>query len=229
MTHHQAALPPGWNLADEATLPGGKSISGTAARVYNLLHETRRRGYRWKVGRHLAPAGWVPTWVLREPWAGGAAGDRRLRDLREAGVDIESLRFTPPGDAPTSASWLWRLAPPDPGARRPMALAQPIESPPCEASAGTPLYGIAIHFVTRETSGAIDISPGASSPLAPSLGARDDEAYRRELLEAFHAGRLVSCLKAHTEWHLWADSAAAYDPRPVLQSALSKLGASLGA
>ena len=75
----------------------------------------------------------------------------------------------------------------------------------------------------------MDISPGASSPLAPSFAACDDEAYRRELLEAFHAGRLVTCLKGHTEWRLWADPAAAYDPRPVLRGALSKLGASLGA
>ena len=54
----------------------------------NLLVETRRQAYRWQVGRHFAPPGWVPTWVLREPWAGGAAGDRRLRDLREEGVDM---------------------------------------------------------------------------------------------------------------------------------------------
>ena len=31
------------------------------------------------------------------------------------------------------------------------------------------------------------------------------------------------------EFNFWADPAAAYDPRPVLRSALSKLGASLGA
>jgi hypothetical protein len=47
--------------------------------------------------------------VLREPWAGGSAGDRRLRDLREAGVSIESKKFAT-ADAPSSASWLWRLA-----------------------------------------------------------------------------------------------------------------------
>ena len=75
---HQAALPPGWQLAGEATLPGGRTVTGTAARVYHLLAESHRRGHRWQVGRHLAPAGWVPTWVLREPWAGGAAGSRIL-------------------------------------------------------------------------------------------------------------------------------------------------------
>lgn len=108
-TFHQAALPPGWHLADEATLPGGRSLTGTAARVYNLLVETIRHSHRWPVGRHLAPPGWVPTWVLREPWAGGAAGDRRLRDLREEGLAIESEKFTAGTDTPDSASWLWRL------------------------------------------------------------------------------------------------------------------------
>jgi hypothetical protein len=57
MTHHQAALPPGWHLADETTLPGGRTITGTAARVYHLLTESARRSQRWQVGRHLAPAG----------------------------------------------------------------------------------------------------------------------------------------------------------------------------
>ncbi len=221
MIHHQAPLPPGWHLADEATLPGGKSISGTAARVYNLLLETSRRAHRWQVGRHHAPAGWVPTWVLREPWAGGAAGDRRLRDLREEGLAIESQRFTADDDTPASASWLWRLASP--------ASSSPHRPTPA-AQAAAPLQGIAIRFIAAsEAPSAMDISPGASSPLAPSFGACDDEAYRRELLEAFHAGRLVTYLKGHTEWRLWADPAAAYDPRPVLRSALSKLGATLGA
>jgi len=52
-TFHQAALPPGWHLADEATLPGGRSLTGTAARVYNLLVETIRHAHRWPVGRLL--------------------------------------------------------------------------------------------------------------------------------------------------------------------------------
>ncbi len=221
-TFHQAALPPGWHLADEATLPGGRSLTGTAARVYNLLVETIRHAHRWPVGRHLAPPGWVPTWVLREPWAGGAAGDRRLRDLREEGLAIESQKFTAGPTAsdttPDSASWLWRLgtAPESAQDARPAA-------PPSPAA---PLQGVSVRFVAAPV-GAIDISPGATSPLAPSFSACDDEAYRRELLQAFHAGRLLGCLAGRKEQCLWADPAAAYDPRPVLQTALTKLGATV--
>jgi hypothetical protein len=221
MTHHQAALPPGWHLADEATLPGGRTVTGTAARVYNLLAESHRRAHRWNVGRHFAPAGWVPTWVLREPWAGGSAGDRRLRDLREAGVSIESQRFDPGEDEPASASWLWRL-----GSRE----GAPSPAPRGRVGEGGPLQGITIRFVATRPAPAeaIDISPGAPSPLAPSFAACDDEAYRRELLQAFHAGRLVAVLTGRSEWSLWADPAAIYDPRPVLEIALVKLGAVLG-
>ena len=220
--HHQAPLPTTWSLAYEATLPGGRLITGTAARVYHLLAETRNRQHRWKVGRHLAPMGWVPTWVLREPWAGGAAGDRRLRDLREAGVTIESQRFDAGDGEPASASWLWRIADPD----------SPLSDAVDLSNAGrstTPLQGLTIRFTTGVLApAALDISPGASSPLAPSFGACDDEAYRRELLDTFHSGRLVSTLTGRKEWTLWTDPAAAYDPRPVLSFALAKLGATLG-
>ena len=226
MTHHQAALPPGWHLADKATLPGGRTVTGTAARVYNLLAESHRRAHRWQVGRHFAPAGWVPTWVLREPWAGGSAGDRRLRDLREAGVSIESQRFDPGDAEPASASWLWHLAAsavhPSPARGRGAGGEGPRE--------GAPLQGLTIRFATTRPAppGAIDISPGAPSPLAPSFAACDDEAYRRELLQAYHAGRLVATLTGRREWSLWADPAAIYNPRPVLEAALVKLGAVLG-
>jgi len=209
---HQAALPPGWHLADEAILPGGRTVTGTAARVYHLLAETHRRAHRWQVGRHLAPAGWVPTWVLREPWAGGAAGDRRLRDLREAGVSIVSQRFDPGDDEPASASWLWRLGPRG------------------RVGEGAPLQGISVRFAAGRPAPveAVDISPGAASPLAPSFDACNDEAYRRELLQTFHSGRLVAALTGRPKWTLWSDPAAIYNPRPMLETALSKLGAVLG-
>jgi hypothetical protein len=253
MTHHQAALPPGWHLPDEAILPGGRTITGTAARVYNLLLETGRHSHRWKVGRHLAPAGWVPTWVLREPWAGGSAGDRRLRDLREAGVSIASQRFNPGDEAPASASWLWRISPSPArgecvwekgsGDEGPGEAGSSSFSPSpggwvgdgrggqgVRSREGAPLQGVVVRFVAGRPAPAeaIDISPGAPSPLAPSFAACDDEAYRRELLQAFHAGRLVAALTGRPEWSLWADPAALYNPRPVLETALSKLGAVLG-
>jgi hypothetical protein len=201
-----------------ATLPGGRTITGTAARVYHLLLETRLRQHSWQVGRHLAPMGWVPTWVLREPWAGGAAGDRRLRNLREAGVVIESQRF----DAGDGESASWRIADPE------SPLTDAID-PTVAGSIASPLRGILIHLTTGVLAPAAhDISPGASSPLAPSFGACDDEAYRRELLDAYHSGRLVSALTGRKEHTLWTDPAAAYDPRPVLSAALAKLGATLG-
>jgi len=215
--HHQAPLPPGWHLADEAILPGGRQIHGTAARVYNLLLETRRQAYRWPVGRHLAPPGWVPTWVLREPWAGGAAGDRRLRDLREEGLAIESEKFTAGTDTPDSASWLWRLSPPH---------TNPATAAAVSPTAAAPLQGLTVCFVAHPA-GALDISPGASSYLAPTFAACDDAAYRLELLQAFHTGRLLATLTGRQTWSLWADPAAAYDPRPVLQTALTKLGATV--
>ena len=95
---------------------------------------------------------------------------------------------------------------------------------------GGPLQGIAVRFVAGRPAPAeaIDISPGAPSPLAPSFAACDDEAYRRELLQAFHSGRLVACFAGRREWSLWVDPAAIYDPRPVLETALVKLGAVLG-
>jgi len=223
---HQAALPPGWHLPDEATLPGGRTITGTAARVYNLLLESGRHSHRWKVGRHLAPTGWVPTWVLREPWAGGSAGDRRLRDLREAGVSIESQRFDPGDEAPASASWLWRISSSPGGRGGDGRGGQWVRG----REGAAPLQGITIRFVAGRPAPAeaIDISPGAASPLAPSFAACDDEAYRRELLQAFHSGRLVAALTVRPAWSLWADPAAIYNPRPILEAALSKLGALLG-
>ena len=45
---------------------------------------------------------------------------------------------------------------------------------------------------------------------------------------AFHSGRLVAALTGRAEWSLWADPAALYNPRPVLETALVKLGAVLG-
>ena len=96
--------------------------------------------------------------------------------------------------------------------------------------AAGPLHRLTLHFATTPAppAGAIDISPGASSSLAPTFAACEDEAYRQELLQAFHSGRLLSALAGRNTWTLWTDPAAAYDPRPVLTAALTKLGATLG-
>ncbi|MEL7059474.1 MAG: hypothetical protein AAGN46_05555 [Acidobacteriota bacterium] len=89
----------------DVAAPDGSTIGGTTtcARVYHLLAETARRGHSWPVGHVQAPPGWVPVWVLREPWAGGSAGDRRMRDLRERGFRIDS------GTLPGSRSTILRL------------------------------------------------------------------------------------------------------------------------
>jgi len=220
--HYQAAKPAGWEIADEATTPDGRHLTGTVARVYNLLAETARRRHGWAIGRHKAPAGWVPTWVLREPWSGGSAGDRRLRDLRDKhGVDVEGMSFTA-GERSTS-SWIWRLAE-----------SKPHNNPGVSHSArvsSAPLGGLSVSLlsvpVPDRPVDSIDVSPGGDSPLAPSLAVADDETYRRELLATYHAGRLVPVV-AGTEVVLWTDPAAGFDPRRVLRLALAKLGAAVG-
>ena len=215
-THHQAALPPGWRLEDEVELPSGRRVTGTTARVYCLLELTRRHQHRWHVGRHHAPPGWVPTWVLREPWSGGAAGDRRLRDLRKAGVAIDDRAFDAGDGEPASRSWLWRLGNGSGAASR---------------DAGLPLAGLVAEFECSfpRRPGAIEISPGASSPLAPSFeaAAAGAEAYRQELLARYRAGTLLPALTGRSQAVLWTDPAASFDPRPVLSAALTKLGATV--
>jgi hypothetical protein len=227
VNHHQAAKPARWEIADEATTPDGRHLTGTVARVYNLLAETARRRHKWAVGRHQAPAGWVPTWVLREPWAGGSAGDRRLRDLRDKhGIAVEGMSCTA-GDRTTS-SWIWRLSSPAAGDATPRKIS---EASPSAQVCG-PLAGLSLSLlsvpVRERPDGSLDVSPGGDSPLAPSLAVADDATYRRELLAAFHAGRLVPALLASESAVLWTDSAAGYDPRPLLRLALAKLGATVG-
>jgi hypothetical protein len=221
--YHQAALPSGWELADEVRLPGGRSISGTAARVYQLLEMTRRHRHRWHVGRHLAPAGWVPTWVLREPWAGGSAGDRRLRDLREKhGLVIDGEPFQAPDDEPASQSWLFLLRD---GTHAPES-SEPSRQAACPA---LPLAGITVTFRRGspvERAGTIDVSPGASSRLAPDIGA-DDDVFRAALRALHRADQLAGTLSGRRQWVLWCDPAAPYDPFPVLTQVITALGGSV--
>lgn len=106
---HQVPRPHGLDLPDEAVI-GGKTVTGARARVYHLLRITRERRLAWPVGLHTGPAGWVPTYVLREPWAGGQAGDRRLRELRRRyGCQIAQERFEDPDTGQITETWLWRL------------------------------------------------------------------------------------------------------------------------
>jgi hypothetical protein len=101
-------------LDEELTLPDGKRVRGTLARVYSLLVHTARRQHRHRVGLAFGPPGWVPAYLFRAAWAGGEAGDRRRRDLRELhGIEIEMQRFERDGEE--TATTLYRLAPEQPG------------------------------------------------------------------------------------------------------------------
>lgn len=94
-------------LPETATI-AGKVIEGSKARVYWLLRLSAERGVRHRVGALEAPAGWVPNYYLRKGWSGGNAGDRRLRDLRALGVELESREFRPdPGNPSYTVLWRW--------------------------------------------------------------------------------------------------------------------------
>lgn len=96
----------------EAATIAGKTIEGSKARVYWLLRLSAERGVRHRVGALEAPAGWVPNYYLRKGWSGGNAGDRRLRDLRALGVELESQDFRPDRSDPSyTVLWRWKCDP----------------------------------------------------------------------------------------------------------------------
>ncbi|MEM9552635.1 MAG: hypothetical protein AAGC60_00125 [Acidobacteriota bacterium] len=131
--HHQQRNPWGAPLPNTAQI-GERRATGARARVFHLLQRSAREGYRWPIGQHLGPPGAVPIWVLREPWAGGSSGARRMRDLRrDFGCEIESFRFDP-GDG-SSSTFVYTLVS-TPRARDLRDL---------EVYAGTAVSGGAIH------------------------------------------------------------------------------------
>lgn len=223
---HQEAAPP-WarEISDEALLPNGTMVAGTKARVFHLLRLASERSHQFRIGRHLAPPGWVPTWVLREPWAGGSAGDRRLRDLREAGLGVESERHV--GDEGESGSWMWRLA-------RENQRKNPVVAP-AQVSFARLTFRSVVGTPTRADSSHIDVTPGSGSTFAPSrdvarraLAGEDAESlYRQELLERWRAGDLESALGPlpQTPVTFFCREGAAFNPLRVLSLSLTKLGA----
>lgn len=111
MTSIDATAPP-FDLPEEVALGGGRSFTGSRARVYWLLRFTWERRHQHPMATTaptLGPFGWVPIHTLRAPWAGGAQGDRRLRDLHEAGVDYEVERWSALGGPRDSAATLYRI------------------------------------------------------------------------------------------------------------------------
>ncbi len=219
--------PGDWTLPESATLPNGEQLGGARARLYWLLRWTAERGFSFAIGRHPGPKGWVPAHVCKEPWSGGGAGDRRLRDLRERGVKIESQRFVTPAGERTS-TWLWRwTGDPEPGQAR-------AETPPArlvfQTSIGCPAY--APGWVKWE------VSPGSGHVLAPpsSLQAAlitghvtHDQAvaqYLDLMRRRYVRGELDGVL-ATRQAVLWVRPEVAFDPLPTLRSVLVKCGAEL--
>jgi len=219
--------PGDWTLPESATLPNGEQLGGARARLYWLLRWTAERGFSFAIGRHPGPKGWVPAHVCKEPWSGGGAGDRRLRDLRERGVKIESQRFVTPAGERTS-TWLWRwTGDPEPGQAR-------AETPPArlvfQTSIGCPAY--APGWVKWE------VSPGSGHVLAPpsSLQAAlitghvtHDQAvaqYLDILRRRYSAGELDGVLSTRCAV-LWVRPEVALDPLPTLRSVLVRCGAEL--
>lgn len=223
---------PAWarTLSLSVALPGGVVVTGSKARVYDTLRLAKETGTSFQVGRRAAPAGWVPTWVLREPWCGGAAGDRRLRDLREAGVTLESQTFDG-GDEASSSTWLWRLgdASLPAGSRLHQVKAGPLGSLRFRTYCGRPgLWAGTL----------IDVTPGSSSWAAPSGdiqlrftrretdGDVANEAYRQELLQRWKQGKLPTELQPHSEISFFHRAGeGCFDPLPCLVYALTRLGA----
>jgi len=219
--------PGDWTLPESATLPNGEQLGGARARLYWLLRWTAERGFSFAIGRHPGPKGWVPAHVCKEPWSGGGAGDRRLRDLRERGVKIESQRFVTPAGERTS-TWLWRwTGDPEPGQAR-------AETPPArlvfQTSIGCPAY--APGWVKWE------VSPGSGHVLAPSASLQaalitghvtHDQAvaqYLDLMRRRYVRGELDGVL-ATRQAVLWVRPEVAFDPLPTLRSVLVKCGAEL--
>lgn len=197
----QAVQPAGWILEDEAVLPDGRHLSGSKARVYHLLRLAAAHEHRFPIGRHLAPAGWVPTWVLREPWAGGSAGDRRVRDLRALGLAVTGEPFSPPDGG--SSSWVWRLGVATPACAARLNPGMPPLVNPATVSTHSPAAPPELSFAVASSAEllpanvvVVDLRQPAE-PLAPLD--MDPEAYRQRLLFLWRSGSLKAILSGLRE------------------------------
>ncbi|HQN09856.1 MAG TPA: hypothetical protein PK569_20005 [Thermoanaerobaculia bacterium] len=225
-----------WALPDVAVLANGTQLGGARARLYWLLRWTAERGATHAIGRHTGPVGWVPSHICKEPWSGGGAGDRRLRDLRERGVRLESQVYVAP-DGERTSTWLWRWAgdPPAGDAER---------APTASRARGAAHRG---RLVFRTQSGCPierdgwvkwEVSPGSGHVLAPpsSLQAAlitghvtHDQAvaqYLDILRRRYSAGELDGVLSTRCAV-LWVRPEVALDPLPTLRSVLVRCGAEL--
>ncbi|MEM1202963.1 MAG: hypothetical protein AAGN66_07015 [Acidobacteriota bacterium] len=237
---HQHPPPQWWPLArtgegrpsewpDVATLESG-TFTGHRARVLHFLVEASKRQWRFDVGKAKAPAGKVPGYLLREPYTGGDAGKRRLRELRaKYQVPVEHETFEA-GD--TVLYWIprpWALAFAA-GARVPAKPQEPREpyappAPPCSDLAGT-----RVSFVAIPTAASLGVhhvdGPGRCLESPPMV--RDEDGYLEHLRRQHAEGELRRQL-AGCQVEVAVSPAAltwlGFDPRPPLRTALEALGA----
>lgn len=248
MTAYQQGKPVHWIMPEEVTLPSGRRLTGTKAKVYEVLRLAKETAHVFRVGQAYAPPGWVPVWVFREPWCGGSAGDRRLRELKRVGVALESKQFNPGGTSPDSLSWIWRLkdgceqAGASPGARS----RRSVNQAPAGSSTPQPgsLQGVTIHLrLERPTlwvGQLVDISPGLHHLAAPPAAlcqqvlrrelepeqARTE--YRRQLVPLYETGALARLFQpAGSPRVLTVCCEAPFPALAVLQRALAALGAAV--
>lgn len=211
---HQVQRPAPLTLAEECTLSTGVTVRGCAARVLDLLRQTRDQRLVWPVGRHQAPAGWVPAHVLVEPWAGGGEGKRRLRGLREKGVRVQMERFV--GAAGEQQTFLYRIG------DEPKTAAPKIASSPPQRCALRYLLHRGIPSISWRVDLRVDLTPGRS-PLAPGVGV-SEESYLEALRHAYVDGAMSFLLGSSTAV-LYCEHGAQPDPFPVMRRALTALGA----
>lgn len=243
-------VPQPFELPEEVVLPNGERLTGARARVYGLLQRTAVEGIAHRIGLHVGPAGWVPAFYFRKPWAGGNAGDRRLRDLRVRGVVLESDRW--PGPEGLTNTWLWRWVS-DPVAAPAFAPGDPQTSDLAAAGASAQLTERSLHGSQRHAQdgafefytsfgfpgghapGRIEVTPGARGALAPPArigtaavrGLRPAacaERYLEELRLQWQRGEIHPVMRGGT-WTLWIAPESPFDPLPTLVDVLTKLGA----
>lgn len=228
--HHQYPEP--FPLSDTLDL-GGRTFTGSRARVYWLLRLTAERRHAHPIGRFTGPPGKVPAFLFREPWAGGQQGDRRLRDLREHGLEYDWEEWNPPDGSDSSTTVYWMT-------RDPLGEVVPTEAPSSPAPAPStgqaalaPLAGLVFRIGTPTLTD-LPLDPKtlaprclcwSSGPMRAEArtealkGALRDQWARGELLAKLEPllGRRVAVVSCRTpdEW----------DGAEVLAEVLEALGA----
>ena len=245
-----------FDLPETVNLPGGRRWGGNRARVYWLLRLTAERRHAHAMDTTaptVGPAGWVPIHTLRAPWAGGAQGDRRVRDLHELGVAYEVRRWSDLGGPQDSAATLYRLtsdalaplnggtgtSPPShfhqPSAprgerRHPAAPRNELARLRFWVSPGAQPAGAAASLRADHTGGH-PLAPPADLVRDLAAGELDakaaDECYRQHLLEVYHRTRFasVSGLLHLVVWTSAEPLPGGWSPLPMLVRALTALGA----